>query len=766
MAIVNTHERASIADSNTIAATTYTCTAPELAESGSMHNTAFRIDTRAPRTHIHAYTLAHVSTRAKSPWNMAKSASDSDPDSKPVSSLFWRSVLNADEPRSPPVLRAGSAGDVKSEEDKPHRREEDDEAERFAKRPIAASVKQETHADDAGPYDTRYGRPQPPPPPHHHHHPILLPTGPAAAAPSAASASASASSASSATRRPIQQYPAEVWETHKAHLHHLYIQQGKSLKQIQQIMAQQGFNASDKMYKDRFSKWGFRKNRRALTREKAEAHQGNNAMHVNHYRGTSRGSTRTTGMMHAPDCCAQYLGTTATTTPPRDYRQKQLGQPAAAGYLPGAGPAAALLRRHGGAGLGHGRDAARRHQQDHVRDARGVPENSAPLRRERLLKHLEGRDAALAVPLLGRHAPGVRIGGRLSEEPLALRVSSPAPADHVRRPRYPVAGRVALHRPIAAAAALLGARPVRAVPEHEPADRVLPAGQPRLLALCRPRDQYATPARGHGAAARLVRRPTVDAGAEAAAHAAPAAARDVAPTIPLRAHQALRLQQRAAGAGTNRSARARDGRAGALARVRRYQRRFTQGDPAGPGHLPRVQEGRRGRELVAGGRRVPERAAQDRTRGGAKGERPMDDLQRRLLLIIQANIHESLWEVEQERRRQQQKQRLFTPEEDSNMREGIAPPASWHNSTTSTNNDNYFDGGGKECDARLGLAIALRRQAMDYITDMEQREHGERFEDLKVLEAWYRKMGDAAAADAAVRQSDRELERHLATLTL
>lgn len=45
------------------------------------------------------------------------------------------------------------------------------------------------------------------------------------------------------TRRPIQQYPAETWETHKAHLYHLYIQQGKSLKQIQHIMAQRGFNA-------------------------------------------------------------------------------------------------------------------------------------------------------------------------------------------------------------------------------------------------------------------------------------------------------------------------------------------------------------------------------------------------------------------------------------------------------------------------------------------------------------------------------------------
>lgn len=189
---------------------------------------------------------------------MAKSVSDSDPDSKPVSSLFWRSVLNADEPRSSSSSSSSSAGGfragardhhVKSDDGSSNKPQwEEDEATRFAKRPrgtMATSVKQEEYPypETAGDsYDVRYGRPQPqeqqqqdlPP----RHHPQLLPTGPATGMPCA-----TPSAAAAASRRPIQQYPAEIWETHKAHLHHLYIQQGKSLKQIQQIMAQRGFNA-------------------------------------------------------------------------------------------------------------------------------------------------------------------------------------------------------------------------------------------------------------------------------------------------------------------------------------------------------------------------------------------------------------------------------------------------------------------------------------------------------------------------------------------
>lgn len=195
---------------------------------------------------------------------MAKSVSDSDADSKPVSSLFWRSVLNADEPRptssssSSPALSAGlgfraGAGDhhVKSDDGndvtKPQHREgggEEDDAAHFAKRPITP-VKQEDYPypeNAGGSYDVQYGPPQQQQQQQQElpsrHHPLLLPTGRATVLPCATTAAAAGGA-----RRPIQQYPAEIWETHKAHLHHLYIQQGKSLKQIQQIMAQRGFNA-------------------------------------------------------------------------------------------------------------------------------------------------------------------------------------------------------------------------------------------------------------------------------------------------------------------------------------------------------------------------------------------------------------------------------------------------------------------------------------------------------------------------------------------
>ncbi|KAK8093361.1 hypothetical protein PG997_000046 [Apiospora hydei] len=718
---------------------------------------------------------------------MAKSASDSDPDSKPVSSLFWRSVLNADEPRPPPVLRAGSAGDVKSEEDTLHHREEQDEAERFAKRPIAASVKQETHADDAGSYDTLYGRPQPQlqmqqmqQPPPHHHHPILHPTGPAAAAPS----TASASSASSA-RRPIQQYPAEVWETHKAHLHHLYIQQGKSLKQIQQIMAQRGFNASDKMYKDRFSKWGFRKNRRALTREKAEAHQGNNTMHVNHYRGTGRGSTRTTGMMHAPDCYAQYLGTTATTAPPRDYRQKQLGQP--------AGESLPLV-----------------YFQDALYDNRPqLPDTY--LVQDQLLRCFDGMAARAWAT--GEVRPGdtnkimyvtpevhrkiVRLFD-VNDCISTMRDETPhlhCPSSAVMRPGYESVGAF-LKNP-----SLLGFLRLLQLTMYAGPNTQLPvvwryiAHSPQLrhcsvhglYELCQNMSRligsYPPGSRGSSPFVDLV----INTLPRLEAMVPPPASDDGQPWTPER--KLRHMLRRLLLATSHRQSLSEP--------IKRYAYNsellvrelieVLERERGGPVHwhvcddisaaLPKeirldlsifhafkkadeIGNWWQEADVYLDGLREIEREE------GRRGERPMDDLQRRLLLIIQANIHESLWEMEREKRRQQQKQRLFTPEEDSNMKEGIASSTPWLNSTTTSTNNNYFESGGKECNARLGLAIALRRQAMDYITGMEQREHGERFEDLKVLETWYRKMGDAAAADEAVRQSDRELERHLATLTL
>ncbi|KAK7978726.1 hypothetical protein PG988_006216 [Apiospora saccharicola] len=703
---------------------------------------------------------------------MAKSVSDSDPDPKPVSSLFWRSVLNADEPRPPTSSSSSSgtgfradAGDhhVKSDEssNKPHRHGggEEDEAARFAKKPMASatSVKQD---------DYQYGRPQPqqqqqelPP----RHHPLPLPTGPSAAVPCATNAAAASS------RRPIQQYPAEIWETHKAHLHHLYIQQGKSLKQIQQIMAQRGFNASDKMYKDRFSKWGFRKNRRALTRERAEGTSSNSnsndsvMRHTNHHdRGSSSGSSgRTTvgGIMHAQDCYAQFLG----TTPPRDYRphQKQLllGQPPAAeSSLPLVYFQDALydnrprlpdtylvqdqlLRCFDGM-------AAKAWATGEVRsgDTNKIMYVTPEVHR-RLVRLFDVRDYISTVT---DETPPCRAAAvmRPGYQSVSNFLRSPSLFGFLRllqltmyagpNTQLPTVWRYIANSPQLRNCSVQGLHELcqnmhRLIGSYPPArghaaaasavipqnDNALPYWTPtrklrdmlrRLLLATSHRQSLSGPLRRYTYNSELLVRELLEVlEPEIASRGGPGQRWHVCEEISAALPKEVRVDLAIFGA-------------------------FKKADV----NRNWWQEG----ERFLNGVRELER---EEGRGRARGQKPMDDLQRRLLLIIQANIHQSFWEVERERQRSfRSTSNHPTPEEEENYGNAIL-----HNN------------------ARLGLAIALRRQAMDFITGTaEQREHGERYEDLKALEAWYREMGDKAAADEAVGQSELEIERHLATLTL
>ncbi|OHW95408.1 hypothetical protein CSPAE12_05966 [Colletotrichum incanum] len=58
-----------------------------------------------------------------------------------------------------------------------------------------------------------------------------------------------------------EQVPAEAWESFKLTIRHLYLEERRPLKEVMQIMADQyGFQATPKMYKTRFSQWGFVKN--------------------------------------------------------------------------------------------------------------------------------------------------------------------------------------------------------------------------------------------------------------------------------------------------------------------------------------------------------------------------------------------------------------------------------------------------------------------------------------------------------------------------
>ncbi|OLN96854.1 hypothetical protein CCHL11_02453 [Colletotrichum chlorophyti] len=58
-----------------------------------------------------------------------------------------------------------------------------------------------------------------------------------------------------------EQVPAEAWESFKQTIKQLYLEERRPLKEVMQIMADQyGFQATPKMYKTRFSQWGFVKN--------------------------------------------------------------------------------------------------------------------------------------------------------------------------------------------------------------------------------------------------------------------------------------------------------------------------------------------------------------------------------------------------------------------------------------------------------------------------------------------------------------------------
>ncbi|KAI1767890.1 hypothetical protein GGR53DRAFT_49885 [Hypoxylon sp. FL1150] len=59
---------------------------------------------------------------------------------------------------------------------------------------------------------------------------------------------------------PSQQHSAQVWETHKAEIRRLYLEENRPLKEVMSIMRQKGFRATVRMYKSRFDKWGFSKN--------------------------------------------------------------------------------------------------------------------------------------------------------------------------------------------------------------------------------------------------------------------------------------------------------------------------------------------------------------------------------------------------------------------------------------------------------------------------------------------------------------------------
>ncbi|EFZ00712.1 hypothetical protein MAA_03308 [Metarhizium robertsii ARSEF 23] len=63
------------------------------------------------------------------------------------------------------------------------------------------------------------------------------------------------------TRPSREQVPAEAWEQFKGTIRSLYLEERKPLKEVMAIMAEKyNFQATPKMYKTRFSQWGFVKN--------------------------------------------------------------------------------------------------------------------------------------------------------------------------------------------------------------------------------------------------------------------------------------------------------------------------------------------------------------------------------------------------------------------------------------------------------------------------------------------------------------------------
>ncbi|KAF3026757.1 hypothetical protein E8E14_014827 [Neopestalotiopsis sp. 37M] len=69
------------------------------------------------------------------------------------------------------------------------------------------------------------------------------------------------------------QHPPGLWESLKQEIRHLYIDEELPLKEVREIMMRKGFVATEKMYKDKFAKWGFNKNNRKKDVAKIVSHQ-------------------------------------------------------------------------------------------------------------------------------------------------------------------------------------------------------------------------------------------------------------------------------------------------------------------------------------------------------------------------------------------------------------------------------------------------------------------------------------------------------------
>ncbi|KAL3425364.1 hypothetical protein PVAG01_02155 [Phlyctema vagabunda] len=57
----------------------------------------------------------------------------------------------------------------------------------------------------------------------------------------------------------LQRLKPKDWEQHKAFIEQMYLKESKKLKEVMEIVAQNGHVASEKMFKDRIRKWGFDK---------------------------------------------------------------------------------------------------------------------------------------------------------------------------------------------------------------------------------------------------------------------------------------------------------------------------------------------------------------------------------------------------------------------------------------------------------------------------------------------------------------------------
>lgn len=57
-------------------------------------------------------------------------------------------------------------------------------------------------------------------------------------------------------------HPPGTWESRKDEIRRLYLDEARPLKDVRAIMAERGFKATERMYKDRFNRWGFTKKSR------------------------------------------------------------------------------------------------------------------------------------------------------------------------------------------------------------------------------------------------------------------------------------------------------------------------------------------------------------------------------------------------------------------------------------------------------------------------------------------------------------------------